>query len=98
MFHKNQRAVSLNSNYMVISKNPKDKNEDLEEKILIIFEKLEVTVDSSSVKDCQWPSNRTYASKIQRVKKMKGMNLFSVGIKTPVYINDSLCSCNKILW
>ena len=33
-------------------------NEDLEEKALMIFEKLEATVDSSNVEDCHWlPGN-----------------------------------------
>ena len=61
----------------------------------MIFEKLEVTVDSSKVDDYHWlPSNGNKkfiiklskhkdANKVQRVK-MKGMNLFSLGIKTPV--------------
>ena len=34
-------------------------NDDLEEKALMIFEKLEVTVDSSNIEDCHWlPGNR----------------------------------------
>ena len=56
-------------------------NEDLEEKALMIFKKLEVTVDSSNVDDCHWlPGNqnksfiiklskRKDANKIRRVKK-----------------------------
>ena len=84
------------------------KNEDLEEKVLMIFEKLEVTVDSSNVENHHWLpsngnknfiiklSNRKNANKIRRVKKnLRGMNLSSLGIKIPVYINDSLCSCYK---
>ena len=88
-------------------------NEDLEETALMIFETLEVTVDSSNVEDCHWlPGNQNkrfiiklskhknlIPNKIQRVKKkLKGMNLSSIGITTPVYINDSLCSYFKILW
>ena len=73
-------------------------NEDLEEKPLMIFEKLEVTVDSSNVEDCHWLlgnqnkrfiiklSKRKDTNKIRRVKKkLKGMNLSSIGITTPVY-------------
>ena len=34
------------------------KNDDLEEKALMIFENLELTIDSSNVEDCHWlPSN-----------------------------------------
>ena len=86
-------------------------NEDLEETALMIFETLEVTVDSSNVEDCHWlPGNqnkrfiiklskRKDANKIRRVKKMlKRMNLSSIGTTTPVYINDSLCSYYKMLW
>ena len=30
--------------------------------------------------------------------KLKGMNLCSVGINNPVFVNDSLCSYYNILW
>ena len=44
-------------------------------------------------------SKRKNANKILRVKKMlKGMNLSSLGIKTPVYINYNLCNYYKVLW
>ena len=44
-------------------------------------------------------SRRKDANKIRRVrKKLKGMNLSSIGITTPVYINDNLCSNYKMLW
>ena len=36
--------------------------------------------------------------KFKGYQKLKGMNLSSLGIKTPVYINDSLRSYYKILW
>ena len=57
-------------------------NEDPEGKAPMIFEKLEVTVDSSNVEDCHWlPGNRNKrfiiklseckdANKIRRVKKI----------------------------
>ena len=39
------------------------------------------------------------ANKIRAVKKnMKGMNLSSIGINNPVYINNSFCSYYKLLW
>ena len=39
------------------------------------------------------------ANKIRRVKKsLKNLNLSSLGIKNPVFINDSLCSYYKMLW
>ena len=76
----------------------------------MIFEKLEVTTDSSNVDDCHWlPGNQNNrfiiklskckdANKIRMVKKnLKGMNLSSIGITTPMYINDSLCSYYKML-
>ena len=30
--------------------------------------------------------------------KLEGMNLCSIGINNPVFINDGLCSCYKMLW
>ena len=89
---------------------PDNINEDLEEKALMIYEKLEVTTDSSNVDNCHWlPGNQNNrfiiklskckdANKIRMVKKnLKGMNLSSIGITTPMYINDSLCSYYKML-
>ena len=65
-----------------------------------------MNVDSSNVEDCHWLSGngnkqfiiklskRKDADKIRKVKKkLKEMNLSSLGIKTPVFINDSPCSC-----
>ena len=84
------------------------RNEDLEEKLLTTFGKLGVTVDSSNVDDCQWLPikvskkfiNKLFkckeANKIRRIeKKLKRMNLYSLWIATPVYINDSLYSYYK---
>ena len=35
---------------------------------------------------------------VLKKKKSKGKNLTSLGINTPVYINDSLCIYYKKLW
>ena len=35
---------------------------------------------------------------LNRKNKLKGMNLCSVGINNPVFINDCLCSYHKMLW
>ena len=68
-------------------------------------------LDPSNVEDCHWVASRTSkmviiklsrckdANKIRRVKKsLKNLNLSSLGIKNPVFINDSLCSYYKMLW
>ena len=76
------------------------------------FWKLEVNVDSSNVDNCHWISSkngrkwviikvlkRKDASKIRSSKrKLKDMDLTSIGINNPVYINDSLCTYYKMLW
>ena len=71
---------------------------------------MDVIVDPTNVEDYQWVgrrlqkviiklSRRKDANKIRRVnKKLKNLNLSSLGIKTPVFINDSLCSYYKMLW
>ena len=44
-------------------------------------------------------SRRKDANKIRsEKKKLKGKNLTSLGINTPVYVNDSLCTYYKKLW
>ena len=77
-----------------------------------IFEKLEVNVDPCNVEDCHWISSKNNpkqvivkvskckdASKIRSSKrKLKDMDLTSIVINNPVYINDSLCSYYKMLW
>ena len=87
-------------------------NNTLESTVLKIFEKLEVHVDPTNVKDCHWISSkngpkrvivkvskRKDASKIRSSKrKLKDMDLTSIGINNPVYINDSLCTYYKMLW
>ena len=87
-------------------------NNTLESTVLKIFERLEVKVDLSNVKDCHWISSkngpkrvivkvskRKDASKICSSKrKLKDMDLTSTGITKPVYINDSLCTYYQMLW
>ena len=87
-------------------------NKDLEGTVLGIFEKLNLTVDPSSVEHCHWIkpskgakkvivklSRRKDYNKIRLLKKgLKGINLSSLGINSVVYINDSLCTCYKMLW
>ena len=44
-------------------------------------------------------SRRKDANKIRLLKKgLKGMSLSSLGIKSAVYINNSLCTFHKMLW
>ena len=86
-------------------------NDDLEETAIKIFNRLDVAIDSSNIEDCHWLksngpkkviikfSRRKDANLIRKNKnKLKGMNLCSVGINNPVFINDSLCSYYKMLW
>ena len=87
-------------------------NNTLESTVLKIFEKLEVNVDPSNVEDYHWISSkngpkrvivkvskRKGVSKLRSSKrKLKDMDLTSIGINNPVYINDSLCTCCKMLW
>ena len=86
-------------------------NDDLEETTIKIFDKLDVAIDPSNIEDCHWlKSNgpkkviikfarRKDANLVRKNKnKLKGMNLSSVGINNPVFINDSLCSYYKMLW
>ena len=83
----------------------------MEGTVLKVFEELNVVVDPSNVEDCHWVASRTSkkviiklsrrkdANKIRRVKKnLKNLNLSSLGIKNPVFINGSLCSYYKMLW
>ena len=44
-------------------------------------------------------SKRKDANRVQKVmKNLKGMDLFSIGIRYPVHINDSLYKYYKMLW
>ena len=86
-------------------------NDDLEETIIKIFDKLNVAIDPSNIEDCHWlKSNgpkkviikfarRKDGTLIRKNKnKLKGINLCSAGINYPVFINDILCSHYKMLW
>ena len=86
-------------------------NDDLEKTTIKIFDKLDVGIDPSNIEDYHWfKSNgskiviikfdrRKDANLIRKNKsKLRGMNLCSVGINNPVFINDSLCSYYKMLW
>ena len=84
----------------------------LEEILLKVFEKLDVDVDLKNAEDCHWLktrnsskkviiklSKRKNADKIRQVKnKLKSLNLESMGISSPIFINDSLCAYYKKLW
>ena len=77
---------------------------DQERTLLGVFEKLEFMVDPSNVEDCNWIKSskgpkkvivklcrRDDTKNIRSLKKsLEGMNLSSLGIKSLVYINDSL--------
>ena len=83
-------------------------NKDLENLTLQIFEKIDASVDPENVEDCHWVKTQKVIIKLSRrkdankihseKKKLKGKNLTSLGINTPVYINDSLCIYYKKLW
>ena len=87
------------------------KSEDLEGTGLKDFEELDVVVDPTNVEDYDWVGRRTSKKVIIRLSRRKDANqntqgeqkiekskLSSLGIKTPVFINDSLCSYYKMLW
>ena len=86
-------------------------NSELKDTALKLFKKLDVEIDSSNIDDCHWLpskepkrvtakfSKRKDANSIRKVKKsLKGMNLSSIGVRSPVHINDSLCKYYKMLW
>ena len=87
-------------------------NNTLESTVLKIFERLEVKLDPSNVEDCHWISSKNDpkrvivkvskckdSTKIRSSKrKLKDMDLTSIDINNPIYINDSLCTYYKMLW
>ena len=86
-------------------------DDDLEETTIKIFDKLDVAIDPSNIEDCHWlKSNgpRKVVIKFAKHKdanlirknksRLKGMNLCSIGVKNPVFLNDSLSSYYKMLW
>ena len=79
-------------------------NKDSENLTLQILEKIDISDYPENVEDCHWAktqcskkviiklSRRKDANKIRsEKKKLRGKNQTSLGINTPVYINDSLC-------
>ena len=89
-----------------------NKGGKLEETSLKRFESLNVEVDPKVVEDCRWLQNRNGCkkviiklpkrkdgNKIRQVKnKLKSLNLETMGISSPIVINDSLCPYYKKLW
>ena len=86
-------------------------NLELEDTALKLFKKLDVEIDSPDIEDCHWLpskgpkrimvkfSKQKDAKSIWKIKKnFKGMDLSSIGFRSPVYINDSLCKYHKMLW
>ena len=85
---------------------------NLEGKVLKLLENIDVEVHPDHTKACHWiksntrpkkviikMSQRKDADKIRRTKKkLKGLDLPSVGINSAVIINDSLCRYYKHLW
>ena len=68
-----------------------------------IFEKIDISVDPGNIEDCHWVKTQRSKKVIIKLsggkdankicaekKKLKGKNLTSLGINTPVYINDSV--------
>ena len=82
---------------------------DLEGKVLKLLEKNDVQVHPGHIEACYWMksnagpktfiikfSRRKDADQIRRAKKkLKDLNLSSIGINSAVYINDSLCRYYK---
>ena len=87
-------------------------DKDLEGKVLNLFQKMDIEVHPDNTEACHCVksnagpkkiiikmSRRKDADKIRRAKKkLKGLDLFSIGINSAVFINDSLCRYYKNLW
>ena len=85
-------------------------NKDLENLARQITEKIGISVDPGNVEHYRWVKTAFKKSDNQVIqtkdtnkiraekKKWKGKNLTSLGINTPVYINDNLCIYYKKLW
>ena len=85
---------------------------DVEGKVLKLLEKTSVEVYPDHIKACHWiksnagpkkviikMSRPKDADKIRRAKKkLKGLDLFLIGINSAVFIHDSLCRYYKNLW
>ena len=89
----------------------KTDQKDLQNTALNVFRKLDVEIDSSNIEEYHWLPNkgpkraiikfskRKDAKRIRHFKKnLKGMDLTSLGISSPAFINGSLCQYYKMLW
>ena len=87
-------------------------NSKLEETVLKVFSNIDVDVDPKNIEACHWLNSKSGAKKViikfskrkdaenvrKAKKKLKSKDLSTVGIKNPVYVNDSLCKYYKGLW
>ena len=75
-----------------------------------MFKKFNVKVGSSNIEDCHWLpskgpkrvivkfSNQKDTDRVWKVKKsLKGIDVSSIGTRSPVNIKDSLCKYYKML-
>ena len=89
----------------------KNDQKNLELTALNVFKKLDNKIDSSNIERCHWLpskgpkrvimkfSKRKDAKRIRHCKKnMKVLDLNSLSISSPVFINNSLCQYYKMLW
>ena len=88
------------------------RDDKLEETVLEVFQKIDVTIEPENVEACHWLksdrggkkaiikfSKRKDADKVRQAKKkLKTTNLSAMGISQPVFVNDSLCKYYKFLW
>ena len=75
---------------------------DLEGKVLKLLEKTDVEVHPDHIEACHWIKSNAGPKKViikmsRAKKKLKGLNLSSIGINSAVYINDSFCRYYKNL-
>ena len=87
-------------------------HDNLEEKVLKLLGEIDVEVHPDHIEVCYWiksnagpkkviikMSRHKDGDKIRRAKKkLKGLNLSSIGINSAMFINDSLCRYYKNLW
>ena len=80
----------------------KNDQKNLELTALNVFKKLDNKIDSSNIERCHWlPSKRKRkdAKRIRHCKKnMKVLDLNSLSISSPVFINNSLSQYYKMIW
>lgn len=87
-------------------------DDKLEETVLNVLNKIDVNVQAENIEACHWLKSKKGPNKVivkfsrrkdadnvrKAKKKLKSANLSTLGIKNPVYINDSLCKLYKLLW